>query len=367
MTENVELWKGVARNISNAGVFPVAITDSLIELLQELITEEQAKFLLIFKKSSMTLEEIKQKTDMDESSILEMLETLMYNGIIIGAMSRSAKVMVYRLMGPFPGIFEYTNLRGETDEKHVKLAHLFEKMHSERRELTPEMYEAMKETFKVMPPTDRTLPVEKEVEAGTEMVMPYEDITKYVEEYDDIAVAHCYCRHHKDLVNDACKLGASKKNCFLFDKSAVFAIEKEFGRRVSKQETLKILREAEDQGLVHKVFHVRSDVNRGIEAICNCCSCCCGILGMYKSGAMPLHTMSSYLAEIDEELCVGCGTCMEICPMETIYAKDNICYVDTDKCIGCGVCAHHCPEEAVHLKRTGPRDILIPPKNAIAD
>ena len=87
---------------------------------------------------------------------------------------------------------------------------------------------------------------------------------------------------------------------------------------------------------------------------------------MYRGGAMPLHTVSSYLAEVDEDLCVGCGTCLEMCPMETIYAKDNICFVDTDKCIGCGVCAHHCPEEAIHLKRTGPRDIIIPPKSGVA-
>lgn len=362
---NEKLWNKVTRNIVKAGVFPVPISNSLIEILQELLTEEQANFLLIFKNPSMTLEQIKQKTDMDEDSILQMLETLMYNGIIIGAMSRSAKVMVYRLMGPFPGIFEYTNLRGETDEKHVKLAKLFDKMFSERTQLTEENYETMKNTFKALPPTDRTLPVEKEVEVGTETVMPFEDISKYVEEYDDIALAHCYCRHHKDLVNDPCKLGASKNNCFLFDKSAVFAIEKNFGKRVSKEETIKILREAEDQGLIHKVFHVHSDVNRGIEAICNCCKCCCGIIGMYRGGVMPLHTVSSYLAEVDEELCVGCGTCLEMCPMETIFSKDNIAIVDIDKCIGCGVCAHHCPEEAIHLKRTGPRDVIIPPKSAV--
>ena len=360
MTDN--LWKKVARNIANAGVFPVPISDSLIELLQELITEEQAEFLLIFKKPSNTLEQIKELTDMDEGSILKMLDTLMYNGIIIGTKSRSTGKMVYKLMGPFPGIFEYTNLRGETDEKHVRIARLFQKLDSERKKLDEASLKAIMSVFKNLPPTDRTIPVETQVEVGTEEVMPTEDIKKYVEQYDDIAVAHCYCRHHKDLINDPCKLGASKNNCFLFDKSAVFAIEKDFGHRVSKEEAMKIFREAEDQGLVHKVFHVRSDVNRGIEAICNCCKCCCGIIGMYRGGISPLHTMSSYLAEVDEELCVGCGTCLEMCPMETIYAENNKAIVDPEKCIGCGVCAHHCPEEAIHLNRTGPRDVLIPPK-----
>jgi len=356
-----KLWYKVARTIIKAGRFPFPITDTLIELLQNLMTEEQAKFLLIFKKPSMTLEQIKQKIDMDEESILEMLDTLMYNGIIIGAESRSAGVMVYRLMGPFPGIFEYTNLRGETDEKHVKLAKLFDNLFSEVKGGNQVDYDTLVNTFKNIPPTDRTLPVEKEVEVGTETVMPFEEVKKYVEEYDDIAVAHCYCRHHKDLVDDPCKLGASKDNCFLFDKSAVFVIEKNFGRRVSKEEAIKIFREAEDQGLVHKVFHVHSDTNRGIEAICNCCKCCCGIIGMYRGGVMPLHTVSSYLAEVDEELCVGCATCLEMCPMETIYSENNKAIVDPEKCIGCGVCAHHCPEDAIHLKRTGPRDVFIPP------
>ena len=50
-----------------------------------------------------------------------------------------------------------------------------------------------------------------------------------------------------------------------------------------------------------------------------------------------------------------------MCPMETIYAENNKAIVDQEKCIGCGVCAHHCPEEAIHLKRTGPRDVLISP------
>jgi NAD-dependent dihydropyrimidine dehydrogenase PreA subunit len=74
------------------------------------------------------------------------------------------------------------------------------------------------------------------------------------------------------------------------------------------------------------------------------------------------YTRCHHIAEVDEELCVGCATCMELCPMETIYAENNVAIVNPEKCIGCGVCAHHCPEEAIHLKRTGPRDVLIPPE-----
>ena len=362
-----KFWYKVARTIVKAGVFPVPISNTLIELLQTLLTEEQAKFVLIYRKPSMTLEQIKQRIDMDEQSILKMLDALMQNGVIVGTRSRTTKILVFRLMGIYPGIFEYTFLRGTTLERDKKLAELFEKLFVEISKGTQKNYDNIINVFKGLPPTDRTLPVEKEVEVGTETVMPFEEIKKYVEEYDDIALVHCYCRHAKDLINDPCKLGASKTNCFLFDKTAIFGIEQGFGKPVSKEEAIKILREAEDEGLVHKVFHVHSDTNRGIEAICNCCNCCCGMINMYYRGASPIHTMSSYIANVDEELCIGCGTCVEKCPMETIDLEDTIAVVNEDKCIGCGVCDHHCPEEAMHLRRIGPRHVFIPPKKIKVD
>ncbi|UCD01705.1 MAG: 4Fe-4S binding protein [Promethearchaeota archaeon] len=357
-----KFWYKVARTIIKAGVFPVPISATLIEILQTLLTEEQAKFVLIYRKPSMTLEQIKQRIDMDKESILKMLDTLMQNGVIVGTKSRSTGVKVYRLMGLYPGIFEYTFLKGTTGEKEKKLAELFEKLFVEITKGTQKNYDNIINVFRGLPATDRTLPVEKEVEVGTETVMPFEEIKKYVEEYDDIALVHCYCRHAKDLINDPCKLGASKNNCFLFDKTAVFGIEQGFGRPISKKEVIKILREAEDEGLVHKVFHVHSDTNRGIEAICNCCNCCCGMINLYYRGAKPIHTMSSYIANVDNDLCIGCGTCVEKCPMETIDLEDTVAVVNEDKCIGCGVCAYHCPEEAMHLKRIGPRHVFIPPK-----
>jgi len=357
-----KFWYKVARTIAKSGVFPVPINDALIELLQNLLTYEQAKFLKVFRKPSMTLEQINQRTDMEEEELLNMLNTLMYNGIIIGANSRSSGVMVYRLMGLYPGIFEYTFLRGTTTERDKKLAVLFEGLFQEVSDGTQKNYDYISDIFKGLPPTDRTLPVEKEVEVGTESVIPYEDVKNYIKNYEDIAVAHCYCRHSKDLIDDPCKLNAPKNNCFLLDKSAKFAIEQNFGRKVSKDEAIRILKEAEDFGLVHKVFHVHSDLDRGIEAICNCCKCCCGILNFYFRGILPLHTISSYLAKVDEELCVGCGTCVNICPMDTIDIDNTIAVVHEEKCIGCGLCAHHCPEDSIHLKRTGPRDVFLLPK-----
>ncbi|MFX0034507.1 MAG: DUF362 domain-containing protein [Candidatus Hermodarchaeota archaeon] len=360
------LWYKVARKIVKAGAFPFPITDTLIQFLQLVINEEQAKFLLVFKKPSLTFEQIKQKSELDHEQIKEMLNDLMDNGIIVGALSRSAGIMVYRLMGPYPGIFEYTLMNGKVDDKKKRFAELSEKLFSELSEKAQNNYESISVLFKQALPVDQTLPVEKEVTVGTESVMPYEELKSYFEEYgkeeNGIAVAHCYCRHEHDLLNNPCKLGAPKLNCFLLDKSAQYAIEHNFAKPISKDEALRLCREAEDYGLVHKAFHVHSDPQRGLEAVCNCCKCCCGIFQMYHRGITPLHTVSSYIAKVDDENCIGCGICAEKCPVEALDLEDDISVVDENKCIGCGVCTHHCPENVIQLERTGLRDVFIPLK-----
>ena len=69
-----------------------------------------------------------------------------------------------------------------------------------------------------------------------------------------------------------------------------------------------------------------------------------------------------YEEMVNDEDCIGCGTCVEKCPMHTIDLEDGLAVVREENCIGCGVCAHHCPEGAIHLKKVGPRHVFIPPK-----
>jgi NAD-dependent dihydropyrimidine dehydrogenase PreA subunit len=356
-----KLWYKAARTIVRAGIMPIQISDTLIELVQTLITADQAKFILIFKKSTLNLDQIKERTDLKDSALEKMLNELMNNGIIIATPSRSTGIIVYRLMPPIPGIFEFSLMKGETGEKEKKLAKLFDKLLNELTQGTQKNYDYILAQLKKFPPLTRVVPVEEEVEVRQEIVLPQEDIFKIVDQNDIIGLTNCYCRHGKDLNEDPCKMNAPKDICLMFGKSAQFAIEHNFAKPISKPNVKKIIKEAEDFGLVHKIFHVHQDPNREIEGICSCCKCCCGIFRMYYSGANALHTLSSYIANLDENLCIGCGTCVEKCPMETIDLIDTIANINTEKCIGCGVCAHLCPEEAIKLKRTGLRDVFVPP------
>ena len=73
-----------------------------------------------------------------------------------------------------------------------------------------------------------------------------------------------------------------------------------------------------------------------------------------------LGIRGTYVA-VDWDLCIGCGTCDEKCPMDAITLEDNIAMINEDRCIGCGICAHHCPEGAMTLNRTGLRNVFVPP------
>ncbi|MBY9018836.1 MAG: 4Fe-4S binding protein, partial [Candidatus Lokiarchaeota archaeon] len=96
-------------------------------------------------------------------------------------------------------------------------------------------------------------------------------------------------------------------------------------------------------------------------SICNCCKDCCGTFNLWKKGTMPMINWSNYLSNIDQDLCIGCGTCVERCPTDAIELNDDgKAERNPDICIGCGVCAHFCPENAISLL-SGVRKVFVPP------
>jgi len=50
---------------------------------------------------------------------------------------------------------------------------------------------------------------------------------------------------------------------------------------------------------------------------------------------------------IKGEDCVGCGMCVEKCPVGTISIEKGVAVIDMANCIHCGICHDACPEGAV--------------------
>jgi NAD-dependent dihydropyrimidine dehydrogenase PreA subunit len=55
---------------------------------------------------------------------------------------------------------------------------------------------------------------------------------------------------------------------------------------------------------------------------------------------------------VDQELCIGCGACFNVCPAEPncFEVDEKSTVVNPDSCIGCGQCVESCPVEAIVVK-----------------
>jgi len=53
-------------------------------------------------------------------------------------------------------------------------------------------------------------------------------------------------------------------------------------------------------------------------------------------------------AIVDKGKCTGCGTCIDICPLEAIKIIDNLALI-SEECADCGSCIDECPDKAITL------------------
>lgn len=54
--------------------------------------------------------------------------------------------------------------------------------------------------------------------------------------------------------------------------------------------------------------------------------------------------------KVDLKKCMGCGTCVSVCPANVLELKDKKCFVARPKdCIECGACVASCPYKAITL------------------
>ncbi len=86
---------------------------------------------------------------------------------------------------------------------------------------------------------------------------------------------------------------------------------------------------------------------------------------MKKQPVPSAAVQSNYFAQVDDEECSGCETCVDRCQMEAIDIIDEIAKINLDRCIGCGLCVTTCPEEALSLIKK-PEDLqYLPPKTGM--
>jgi ferredoxin len=370
-----------AQVICKQGTVPFPVNDTTISILKLVIedNEEELDFIYAFRQNaSQTMEELKKSSTLPEKKIEQLATGLAKKGLIFNQ-PNSAGIMVYRLLPLMVvGLMEYVFM-GELkdDEKEQNLAELFEKLIADVRDQVQDNYDNFAPLFKMAPAVDRTvpmrttkngknikiIPINKSLGVLEEFVLPSQSVEEIINKFDDIAVGRCFCRQRRKMLGHSCATNAPMMNCFTFGKSARHTVAQGFAQKITKEEAFKIMKEAEEAGLVHKAFHPGSNESRPETSICNCCKDCCDTLNVWRNGALPLINSTYYLSVIDQDSCIGCGTCVERCPTDAIKLNDNEkAERDENSCFGCGVCVRFCPEEAISLKEGLRKVFILPPR-----
>ncbi|MHA1472369.1 MAG: ATP-binding protein [Promethearchaeota archaeon] len=364
-------YKKIGNILNKAG--PYILSDNVIKILKYSIPEDNLDFLMAFKKNiSQTMEQLKEsiakycKNTYSEEEILEKVDQLAKHGVMFDQPNRHG-LMVFRL-APIYRQFEYTFMQKlEKTEEYLEIARLFSETEKELGAIIQNDYDNLPNMVKGLPAMDRTVPIRENKETGEEIeiilnedlevpeekIVNIQDIKELIEKFDDIAVGQCYCRQKEDFLGHTCKQNPPGESCFTLGKSARHTTKHGFTRLISKEEALKILKDIEDAGLAHKVYHLNSDLSKDEVAICNCCSCCCPTSKV--SVMFPMVNIASFTVNIDQDACTGCGICVEKCFNQVLEVNDDgVAEKVEEECVGCGVCSYLCPENAISLIE-GPR------------
>lgn len=55
-------------------------------------------------------------------------------------------------------------------------------------------------------------------------------------------------------------------------------------------------------------------------------------------------------AFVNQNFCVGCGTCINVCPRNAITVPKGIyAEIDIEKCVGCKKCTLICPASTIEM------------------
>jgi ferredoxin len=238
----------------------------------------------------------------------------------------------------------------------------------ERRDLLPRVRDwagrrlACTHHAKVVPTEQarRVLAIDKPVELrALERVVPYEIARDVVLSVPlSITLTECACRAvaHGRGEHDPDLCGPLAQCLYLGDPIASYAAEHrpDKSRRLTVDEALDVVEQAAGRGAVHTLWFKDAAAGR-MYALCNCCSCCCVGLQAHREGFRPL-VGSGYAAVVTDDLCTGCGRCVDVCPFGALSLAGDDLVVDTARCFGCGTCARTCEQDALHLQ-SGRTDI----------
>ncbi|MHB1134243.1 MAG: 4Fe-4S dicluster domain-containing protein [Chloroflexota bacterium] len=339
---------GYAQFVDRLNMFPQGAppSDLLFAILKMLCSEREARLLSRLPIKPFTLATASRLWQLSPVEAGRVLDALADRALLLDIEQEGERT--YVLPPPMAGFFEFSLMRVRADVDQQALSELFYQYLTVEGDFMAALFTGGE--------TQPGRAFVHEPALGTDdalYVLDYERASAVIADASDMAVGLCYCRHKMQHLGRAC--GAPLDICMTFGGCADSLIRHGFARRVDKTEGLDLLRQAWESGLVQFGENAR----QGVSFICNCCGCCCEAMIAARRFAVlrPIHT-TNFLPRVDEAACLGCGRCVNACPVEAmalVSANDpqrgaaRRARLDAETCLGCGVCVRACRTGALSL------------------
>jgi Uncharacterized Fe-S center protein len=321
--------------------FPATESGVEIKILKKIFSPEDVELFCDMRLNFETAKQVASRTGRPLDGLEGRLVAMWNKGQLFGV--KLGRTHIFKMIPWVFGIYEFQ--LGRFDKELAELCEQY----------APDF---VNQFYSQMPQLMQTLPIEALLSSDNEP-LPYERVSSIVENGKAFLVNDCVCKKERALIGKPCS--RPMQVCL-----AIAPIPKVFdnspqGRVITKEEAYALLKQCEEDGLVH----FTSNVQFGQFYICNCCECCCGVLRSINEGGMPVsHVVNAhYYAVIDAEKCTACGTCADKrCQVHAVEAGEGASRIIREKCIGCGLCITTCPGEAIRLTHKDKKELVLPPQ-----
>jgi|LGOV01.1.fsa_nt_gb Na+-translocating ferredoxin:NAD+ oxidoreductase RNF subunit RnfB len=337
--------KGYDKLVKRLNKFPQGVppSEALFKILNVMFSEEEARLVSLLPLKPFTAKTASKAWKKSEEESTEILTELASRALLIDIDIDGNPT--YSLPPPMAGFFEFSMMRvgGKLDQK--VLAELFYQYINVEDDF-------VKELFTMPTPLGRAFVQEETIEDKGIYVLDYEKATNVIKTASHIGVGTCYCRHKKEHIGEACD--APMEICMTFNNTAASLIKYGYAKKITEEECLDLLEVAKK----HNLVQFGENVQNNVAFICNCCSCCCeALVGAREVGVSQAINSSNFIAHIIDELCTGCGRCVDVCPVEALSLvskhstskRKKIAKLTEENCIGCGVCVRVCKPDAIEM------------------
>ena len=223
--------------------FPPAEDGSHLRVLEWIFTPEEAELASQLKLRGETLDEISTRLNRPKEELEKLLDLMHEKGQISTWMSKSAGARKYGLMPWAVGIYEEQLNRMDAEFAQI-LENYFQHDDNIKRVAATE------------PVIFQVVPVNQAVSTELE-IHNFQQAEQLIESAVSWGVRDCICRKQKSLIDEGCDY--PKEVCLTFAPNKKNAYDNdELTKVITKEEALRLLKVAEDAGLIHCTYNVQS-------------------------------------------------------------------------------------------------------------